>query len=105
MRSVPSSGALATGAGASATGAAVVRRGVRGAAVAVSLPGGAALALGCGVAGSLAGDELAESELTGTRSLKSTYVAMPPPTAIARTATIAKIRPFTTQILCECLFH
>src|SRR5688572_7481794 len=106
MRSVPSSAAVATGGGASATGAPAGFRGARGAAVAVSPLGASALAFVRGASGSrLTDEELADSVLAGTRPLNITYVAKPPPTAIARTTTTARIRPVTGRFYATAPFH
>lgn len=85
------------GAGAAGAVAADGFRGARGAAVAVSLLGASAPALVRGAAGSrLTDEELADSVLAGTRSLDSMYVVTPATRAIARTPTMARMRPFTS---------
>jgi hypothetical protein len=49
-----------------------------------------------------AGDDC---RLAGVRSLNKTTAAKAPPTTTARTATTARMRPFTTEILRDRLFY
>ena len=75
-------------------------------AVAVSRLGASAPALVRGAAGSrLTDEELADSVLAGTRPLNDTYIATAAQTAIASTATIARIRPFTSRFYATAPFH